>query len=111
GLSFRCVKPDYSAFETDLNWSFDTIDDSRISDDMFNVIETYFVKEKIDVDMPSLKQAPPMQLVNTLAISCPFTALEKQALLEAKDLPKRTSILLSLMEMANLNSPEPSSLN
>jgi len=110
-MAFRCVKPDYTVYEADLNWPEKQTGEINLSPEMFDIIEAYFLKAKIDADMASIKQAATTQLINTLAMSCPFTSLEKQALLEAHDMKKRTSVLFSLMEMANLNSPKPSSLN
>ena len=42
-------------------------------------------------------------LINSLAMSCPFGSVEKQALLEAGTLSERGRLMLSLLDMATLD--------
>ena len=47
-----------------------------------------------------IEQAPDSQLVATLAMQCPFTFEEKQALLEAPSIEDRAELIVSLLTMA-----------
>lgn len=111
--AYRTVAPNFAPFQQDMQppVSPENFTEKTMSDQMLAIVERYFVKQKIDADMESVQQAPIGQLVSALAMSCPFSALEKQALLEATNDHELTQILLSLMEMAATESVEPSSLN
>jgi Lon protease-like protein len=53
----------------------------------------------------ALAELEPARQVNVLAASLPFGELEKQALIEAADLPARREILLALLDMGFEESP------
>jgi Lon protease-like protein len=48
---------------------------------------------------PTLEELPAGLLVNSLAMVCPFSPAEKQALLEEPTLTDRAKLLMTLMEM------------
>ena len=54
--------------------------------------------------------APVETLVNALSAGCPFSIMEKQALLEAPDLSSRAEILIALLQMNSLDMGDSSSL-
>ena len=54
----------------------------------------------METDWESVDEAPGELLVNSLAMTCPFSAQEKQALLEASSLDDRIRVLMTLLEMA-----------
>jgi len=60
----------------------------------------YFETVKLSSDWDSLKEADEELLINSLSILCPFDPEEKQALLEAPDLPTRRKTVIALMEFA-----------
>jgi Lon protease-like protein len=51
-----------------------------------------------------VQQTSDERLVSSLAMGCPFEPNEKQALLEAPDLTRRTEILTALMEMSAMGA-------
>ncbi len=63
-------------------------------------LTSYFTHKGYSADWQKLRNTPTLTLVNSLAMILPFDPLEKQALLEAKHLPERVSMLTSLMDMA-----------
>lgn len=73
-----------------------TIDRDRIT----GSLDAYFAKFGKQPDVSSLENAPTESLVNSLATICPFGLEEKQALLEARDLPTRAELLVGLIQMA-----------
>ena len=50
-------------------------------------------------DWQTLDHLEDDSLVNSLSMICPFTPIEKQALLEAADIQTRSSLLISLLQM------------
>ena len=58
----------------------------------------------MQTDWKSIEEAPSETLINALCMLCPFDASEKQALLEAPDLVRRSDALIALLEMANASA-------
>mgnify|MGYP000026493722 FL=1 len=61
--------------------------------------EAYFRRRGIETDWEAVRAAPLAALVTSLAMLCPFTPTEKQALLEAPDLAHQGELLIALMDM------------
>ena len=60
----------------------------------------YFASQNLSSDWDSLKEAEPELLVNAISMLCPFSAEDKQALLEAPSLSTRRETLVTLIEFA-----------
>ena len=60
----------------------------------------YFEINGISVDWTAIDKAEDEWLINALAMSSPFTPAEKQALLEAENLYRRSDVLTAIAEMA-----------
>jgi Lon protease-like protein len=54
----------------------------------------------LQADWSAVEDAPMETLVHALAAGCTFSAVEKQALLEAGSLAERARTLIALMEMS-----------
>ncbi len=94
---WRRVHPDWSHFLDDLKPSAD------IAVDRLRLLETlqpYFQEEGINLDRHVVENAPDDVLISSLVMICPLEPNEKQALLEAPDLPARVQLLTALLEMA-----------
>lgn len=63
-------------------------------------LRDYLELSGLTADWRSIEKAGQETLVNSLAMICPFTPDEKQALLEAMTLEDRAAALTALMEMA-----------
>ena len=50
-------------------------------------------------DLTALEALPDADLINTLAMVCPFSPAENQALLEAMTISDRSDLLISLLTM------------
>lgn len=99
---YRRVIPDWSKFELDLTEDeADVIDRGRLD----TVLKAYFRKQEITANWDAIDGTPDERLVATLGMICPLEPLEKQALLEAADLPSRADLLLALLEMAVHDKP------
>ena len=68
--------------------------------DFLAVLRRYFEIVRLASDWDSLSDAEPELLVNSLAMMCPFSVEEKQALLEAPRLSDRVETLVALMRFA-----------
>lgn len=66
-------------------------------------LKSYFRLHGISVDWQSIEGSLDERLVNSLAMVCPFSAAEKQGLLEAPTLAERGKLLIGLIEMAILD--------
>ncbi|KAB7647677.1 LON peptidase substrate-binding domain-containing protein [Polymorphobacter fuscus] len=64
------------------------------------VLRAYLDAQGLSADWEAVKSADDESLVTTLASVCPFDPAEKQALLEAEDLPERAATLTALMTFA-----------
>lgn len=69
-------------------------------DRLVDRLRAYLEVAGLSADWHSIEKAGQETLVNSLAMICPFTPDEKQALLEAKTLEDRAAALTALMEMA-----------
>ncbi|MEO0344519.1 MAG: LON peptidase substrate-binding domain-containing protein [Pseudomonadota bacterium] len=64
------------------------------------LLKRYFEHAGLTSDWENMKDAEEELLINSLSMLCPYTAEEKQALLEAPSLQTRRETLMTLMEFA-----------
>jgi uncharacterized protein len=97
---FRQVLPDWQAWRGDLEEDDQGVDREH----MIAALAPFFERHGITADSEVLKSAPIEHLVNSLAMACPFSPREKQALLEARRTAERAKILIALVEMSVASS-------
>ncbi|MGO1119486.1 LON peptidase substrate-binding domain-containing protein [Rhodovibrionaceae bacterium A322] len=73
---------------------------------LLEALQRYLEQQEMNADLEALNAADDLQIVDTLAMACPFSVAEKQALLEAATAQERTDTLIAIMEMAILNHNE-----
>jgi len=94
---YRRVRPDWQLFGRDLDpEEAGDFDRKRL----VRGLRSFFVQQGINADFEAIDKAPVEHLVTSLAMMCPFSPSEKQALLEAADLGERARLLAALVEMA-----------
>ena len=101
---YRRTKAEWSDFAADLG----PVENGRSGKDgarfcrkdFLAVLRRYFQTVSLASDWESLSEAEPELLVNSLAMMCPFSVEEKQALLEAPRLSDRAETLMALMQFA-----------
>ena len=98
---YRIAEVSYEEYSTDLNSKNTEIDKHQFLKPM----KKYFDSKNIQTDWKIIDRAPIEVLVNSLAQSCPFTSIEKQALLEAKDITSRSNLMITLFEINAAGSP------
>jgi Lon protease-like protein len=97
---YRQVIPAWEAYRLDLTEPEDgAIDRQRL----YASLRGYFEARDLDADWDVLQEATDENLINSLAMSCPFDPTEKQALLEADGLDERGRLMLSLLDVAALD--------
>ena len=99
---YRRVRAQWSDFAADLGSAEDGAAKAAgfCRKDFLAVLRRYFQAVRLASDWDSLSEAEPELLVNSLAMMCPFSVEEKQALLEAPRLSDRTETLMALMQFA-----------
>ncbi|MCP5088545.1 MAG: ATP-dependent protease [Rhodobacteraceae bacterium] len=89
---------DWSDFQRDLGRT--EVDEDFNRPEFLKILARFFEASKLSTDWGNLKEADEELLVNSLSMLCPFSAEEKQALMEASSLSNRREILVTLMEFA-----------
>ena len=95
GGIYRDATIDFSPFAEDFsleNFKFN-------KKELFDKVDFYAYSNKIDLTSDLLRQLPQEQILMTLASLLPFSAAEKQALLECEKLQKFYETLLLLLDM------------
>ena len=94
---YRLADVSWDEFATDLQDPLEGIADR---DRMFTIMRRYFAARGFDADWDQIERSEDEQILNTLAMVCPFEVAEKQALLEADGMARRADLLIAMMEMA-----------
>lgn len=94
---YRTVRADWSAYADDLR-SPDTANDPDC-DEIMEELRLYLDRNHLRADWDSVEGVSAEALVNALSTGCPFSAVEKQALLESGDLKARAECLIALFRM------------
>ena len=97
---YRRIVPDFNSFAADLESAKAYFDRQRLLD----ALQYYFDQQGIEADWDTIREASNERLVTSLAMVCPFSAAEKQALLEATTPSDRAETMTTIMEMAVLGS-------
>ncbi len=102
---YRRVRPDWSSHAGDLR-----VPDAAAvpRERLLPPLKAYFTAHDIEVDWQAIEKASSDQLVTSLAMACPFSPGEKQALLEAPRLADRAELMISLLAMSALDGGDAS---
>jgi hypothetical protein len=100
---YRQIVAAFDRFPTDLD---PAPADSGRREPLMEAMRGYFERQRIEIDWQAVDQAPFDGLVTSLAMICPFTPSEKQALLEADDQNARLDTLIALMRMHSFTADE-----
>lgn len=92
---YRRVRADFQRYGGDLQAAGVAIDRSGLTASL----RAYLESRGIDADWSVIDETPDEELVNALAMICPFTPQERQLLLEAPTTEERARVMTGLMEM------------
>ena len=98
------AKVDWTPFARDLRG--EETDPGLDRDSFLALVNRYLLQQRMGTDWPSLREAEPEVLINALSMLCPFSAEDKQALVEAPSLQTRRETLVTLMEFALHSGPQ-----
>lgn len=94
---YRIAKAEWNEFKNDLKPAGDLgIDRKHLTE----LLQMYFVIHDISIDWKLVTAVNDEKLMTCLSMICPFSSSEKQALLEAEDCGKRSTLLINLLEMS-----------
>ncbi|HBE92475.1 MAG TPA: hypothetical protein DDW55_08080 [Gammaproteobacteria bacterium] len=93
------LTPDNTGKASDNN----AVGDDKISR-LMHSLSAYLPMLDTDINAQQLQGNQSAKMVNKLAMYCPFSAMEKQALLEAANLDARTDMLIDLIERSLLEN-------
>jgi Lon protease-like protein len=99
---YRRVQPNFAPYRRDMEGTAGKIERERL----LSKLKQFLERHDIGADWKAIEKAPDEQLVNALAMMCPFGPPEKQALLEAPDVAARCHTMIALLEMAVAASSE-----
>jgi Lon protease-like protein len=102
---YRRVRGNFSRYINDLALPRPQVDIER--DKLLAALRGYFARRNVDANWDAIKGLSDDGLVITLAMACPFEAVEKQALLEAPTDADRAATLLALLQMGAASSDLP----
>jgi len=106
---YRRVRADYGDFPHDLSSGGADLRLDR--DGLLTALANYLSARGLSADQEAIGKLPDEPLVNALAMACPFLPAEKQALLEAIDVPARAELLGALLKLSTVqeaaNDDEP----
>jgi Lon protease-like protein len=93
---YRTARIDWSLFDGDRAApdALLTADRQRFT----TLLRNWFAQESIKCDWSTVEAAPVIRIVDQIAMSAPFAAKEKQALLEAEDGRARFDLMTALLE-------------
>ncbi len=94
---YRKVASDYSSFANDLEEGDQDLEDPEL---LYEKFCNYAEKKNIQIEWDKLRTIPIHYLVNILCMNLDFNSMEKQALLETRNLQHRWDTLITLISMA-----------
>jgi len=101
---YRQVVADFTPYAGDLApRKTGTVDREALLADL----KLYLEQLRLNADWKAVENTPAEDLVNMLAMNCPFALPEKQALLEAPTLSERAQTLITLLQMAVAGTQPP----
>jgi uncharacterized protein len=94
---FRTLAPGWKEFDADLGPRDTPPGVDR--EGLLQALKGYLKRSGYGVDWDHINEAPLDALINSLSADCPFSLVEKQALLEAPTLEARCNTLITLLHM------------
>lgn len=94
---FRKAEVKWNSFKND--YDVERLSNKKKRTEFMQILKSFLSKISISADWQAIEVSSDEDVVNSIAMGCPFDQNEKQALLEAKNIDERIDILLSLMKM------------
>ena len=107
---YRTFEVSYEDFSTDIEEEENTIDQKHLLE-LIDKTKKFFKMFQLSTDWQVVEKVKPDQLINSLAMICPFTTGEKQRLLETTTLEERNNILNQIINFYILSNQSNSQKN
>lgn len=95
---FRTASVEWKNYKDDLKENKISLSDKRLRFE--EKLKLYLKKINIKADWQAIEASNDEDLLNSISMGCPFTSIEKQALLEALTIEDRLDVLISLLDMS-----------
>ncbi len=95
---FRKATVNWSNFKED--FEIKNLKNKSKRKEFMDILKPFLKKISVSADWEAIDVSSDEDIVNSIAMGCPFDQIEKQALLEAQNIDDRIEILLSLMKMS-----------
>lgn len=69
--------------------------------ELISLLSEYLDDMEMGINMEELEDASNQYLINSIAMSCPFDPVEKQAILEKKTLNEQSNLITTFIQMSN----------
>ena len=107
---YRTFEVSYEDFSNDVEQEESTIDQKNLLE-LIDKTKKFFKMFQLSTDWQVVEKVKPDQLINSLAMICPFTTGEKQRLLETTTLEERNNILNQIINFYILSNQSNSQKN
>ncbi|MDH5188972.1 MAG: LON peptidase substrate-binding domain-containing protein [Rhodospirillaceae bacterium] len=95
---YRTAMVDYMPYVDDLALMTESEGTSR--EQLISLMHNFLEEKDIEVNWEAVNEASYSALVSSLVMTCPFSSVEKQALLELGDQAQRAEMLIQLFNMS-----------
>lgn len=95
---YRMASVDYMAYVDDLALATERKGVAR--EQLIELMHNFLASKEMDVDWDAIDNASYSALVSSLVMTCPFSSVEKQALLELPNQSRRAEMLIQLFTMS-----------
>ena len=105
---YRQVRPDYSPWSGD----FGPPEDAAIDrEKLGGALKAYLAARQLGADWEAIDKTSTGELISIVAMVCPFSPLEKQALLQSRTLTERAETIISMLTMDSAGTQAPDRIN
>ena len=105
---YRRVRPDYKPWAGD----FGPPEDAAIDrEKLGGALKAYLAARQLGADWEAIDKTSTGELISIVAMVCPFSPLEKQALLQSRTLTERAETIISMLTMDSAGTQAPDRIN
>ena len=105
---YRRARPDYGPWAGD----FGPRDSAGIDrEQLGSALKAYLAARQLGADWDAIDKTSTDDLISIVAMVCPFSPLEKQALLQSRTLTERAETIISMLTMDSAGTPAPDRIN
>ena len=105
---YRRVRPDYKPWAGD----FGPPEDAAIDREKLGAaLKAYLAARQLGADWEAIDKTSTGELISIVAMVCPFSPLEKQALLQSRTLTERAETIISILTMDSAATQAPDRIN